>query len=90
MRLLLSHESHSDRQNGQGLQLPPIADHKKAPQIAGLFHKTGANYPVNPVVYPVVYMDLTWLLSRDLCRAALFLGMMPFATERSIAGTAAL
>jgi hypothetical protein len=62
------------------------AVHKKAPQIAGLFHKTSANL----LAKPADYMAFTWLLSLDLCRAALFLGMMPFATERSIAGTAAL
>ena len=36
------------------------------------------------------YMARMCVFRRDLCREALFLGMMPWLTERSMAGTAAL
>ena len=59
--------------------------HEKAPLSAGLLQCVRLTW-----LLAANYRALMWAFSRDLCRAALFLAMRPFATERSMAGTAAL
>ena len=59
--------------------------HEKAPFLTGLFHylqpDSGLDWS---------YIARMCLFRRDLWRAALFKGMMPFDTELSMAGTATL
>ena len=58
---------------------------KKPRHRRGFFISCSQNQAGN-----IVYRARTCLLRRDLCLAAVFFGMMPFDTEWSMAGTAAL
>jgi len=59
--------------------------HEKAPFLTGLFHILR---PESGLVRS--YSARMCLFRRDLWRAALFRGMMPFETDLSMAGTATL